>query len=147
MPKCTPRLIYVEHTTWYAFKESNEWKWCYGHFEYVVMPFGLTNEHVVFQHLTMYFMNTLMILWFLTLMTSSFFQRIWMTMNTMYAWFWRTSWKLDFMPNWRNVSSINLKCNFWVTTFLEMPLTWIFIRFRPFSTGLLQLLFEMSNVF
>jgi len=31
-----------------CIQEGNEWKWRYGHFEYVVMPFGLTNKPVVF---------------------------------------------------------------------------------------------------
>jgi hypothetical protein len=39
------------------------------------------------------------------------------------------------------------KCNFWVTTSLEMAFAWIFTRFKPFLTELLQLLFKMSNVF
>jgi hypothetical protein len=32
-------------------------------------------------------------------------------------------------------------------TILEMAFAWIFLRFRPLSIGLLQLLFETSNVF
>jgi len=49
----------------------------YGHFEYVVMPFGLTNAPTIFQHLMDdVSMNFWMILWFVTLMTSSFFPRI-----------------------------------------------------------------------
>jgi hypothetical protein len=116
MPRCTPRLIYVKHTTWGTF---DEWKMAfkthYDHFEYVVMPFGLTNTPAVFQHLMkMSFLNTWMISWFVTSMTSSFFQRTWRTMNVMYIWFWRSSGRLDFTPNWRSVNSINLKWNSWV---------------------------------
>jgi hypothetical protein len=32
-------------------------------------------------------------------------------------------------------------------TILEMTFAWILLRFRPLSIGLLQLLFNMSNVF
>jgi hypothetical protein len=58
-------------------RKGDEWKMAfktrYDHFEYVVMPFGLTNTPVVFQHLMkMSFLNTWMISWFVTLMTSSF---------------------------------------------------------------------------
>jgi hypothetical protein len=32
-----------------CIQESDEWKWCYGHFEYVVMAFGITNGLAIFQ--------------------------------------------------------------------------------------------------
>jgi len=55
MPKCTPRLIYMKHTTWCVLKKVMNGRWCskchYGHFEYVVMPFGLTNAPAIIQHL------------------------------------------------------------------------------------------------
>jgi hypothetical protein len=51
MPKCTPRLIYVEHTTWCAFKKVMNGNDAMAIFEYVVMPFGLTNGPDIFQHL------------------------------------------------------------------------------------------------
>ncbi len=54
---------------------------------------------------------------------------------------------MNFTPNWRSVNSINLKWNSWVTSSLEMAFTWIIIMFIPLLIGLLQLLFEMSNVF
>jgi hypothetical protein len=54
----------------------------YYHFEYVVMPFGFTNALVVFQHLMNdVFHGTWMILWFVTLMIFSFFQRTWLIMT------------------------------------------------------------------
>jgi hypothetical protein len=53
MPKCTLKLIYVEHLV--HIWEGNEWKTTfrthYDHFEYVVMSFSFTNTFVVFQHL------------------------------------------------------------------------------------------------
>ncbi len=94
----------------------------------------------------MSFLSISMVSWFVTPMTSSFSQRTWRTMNTTYIWFWRSFKRLDFMPNFFNVNSINLKWNSQVTSFLEMAFTWIFTRFKPLLIGLLQLLFEMSNV-
>ncbi len=64
----------------------------------------------------------------------------------MYIQFWRSFKRLDFTPNQKSVNSINLKWNSWVT-YLEMALTWIFARFKQLLIGLLQLLFEVSNVF
>ncbi len=64
--------------------KGDEWKTTfktyYVHFKYVVMQFGLTNALVVFQHLMNdFFTNTYLISWFVTSMTSSFFQhgRVW----------------------------------------------------------------------
>jgi hypothetical protein len=36
---------------------------------------------------------------------------------------------------------------FWVVSFLEMTFTWIFTRFRPMLIELLQLIFNIFNVF
>ncbi len=74
----------------------------------------------------MSFMNTWMISWSITLMTFSFSQRTWKTMNIVY-----NLRKLDLMPNWSSVNFINLKWNYWVTSFLDMASTRILIRFRP----------------
>ncbi len=103
--------------------------------------------HLLFYNIwwTMSFMSTWMISWFVPSMTSSFYQRTWRTMNAMYIWFWKSFRRLDFMPNWRSVNSINLKWNFWVTSSLEMAFTWIFIKFGSLLIGLLQFLFEMFN--
>jgi len=97
-----------------CIQEGDEWnatfKTNYNHFEYVVIPFGLTNILVVFQHLRKDgFHEYLDDFLFDTSMTSSFFRRTWMTTNAMYVLFWKSFRKLDFMPNWRNVNSINLK--------------------------------------
>jgi hypothetical protein len=51
------------------------------------------------------------------------------------------------MPNWKNVNSINLKWNSWVTSSMEMTFAWILIKFIPLLIGLFQLLFRMFNVF
>ncbi len=57
----------------------------YGHFQYIVMPFGITNALAIFQHLmNNAFCEYWMILWYVTSMTSSFSQRTWKTMNSMY---------------------------------------------------------------
>jgi len=120
------------------------WLWAQGY------GCGITNGLVIFQHL----MNDVFDEYFDDFVVS-YINGIFIFSKNMedhkhhvrlYAWFWRTSWKLNFMPNWNSVNSINLKCNFWVTS-LEMTLTWIFIKFRPFLTGLLQLLFEIFDVF
>jgi hypothetical protein len=96
----------------------------------------------------MSFMSIWMILWFVTLITSSFSQRTWRTLSTIYVWFWRSINKLNFyLPNWRNVNSTNLKWNYWVTSCLEMTFAWILIKFRPLLIRLLHLLFEMFNDF
>jgi hypothetical protein len=70
-------------------QEGDEWKTTfithYDHFEYVVMLFGLTNMLGFFQHL----MNDVFCEYLddlVTLMTS-FSQRTWKTMRTMYVWF------------------------------------------------------------
>jgi hypothetical protein len=55
--------------------------------------------------------NIWMILWFVTLMTSSFFQKTWQTMNTMYILFWKSSKKWIFMLIWKSVDSINQRWN------------------------------------
>jgi hypothetical protein len=45
-------------------------------------------------------------------------------MNVMYVLCWKSFEKLVFMPNWKNVNSINLRWNFWMILFLEMVFTW-----------------------
>jgi hypothetical protein len=56
-------------------------------------------------------------------------------------------WEVGFYAKLENVNSINLKWNFWVISSLEIAFAWFLVRFRPLLIGLLQLLFEMSNVF
>jgi hypothetical protein len=46
------------------------------------------------------------------------------TTRVVYIWFWRSLGRLDFMPNWRNVNSINLKWNSWVTSYLGSIHDW-----------------------
>ncbi len=76
----------------------------------------------------MRFVNIWMILWSVTLMKFSFFQRAWQIMSTMYILCWRNFKKLNFMPSWKNVNSINQK---WVTLSLEMAFAWTLIRSIP----------------
>ncbi len=129
MPKCTPRLTYMEHTTWCTFEEVMNGRqhsklimailnmlWC---------PLALPMHLLYFNIWWMMFsMSTWMILWFVTSMTSSFSQITWQTMNVMYVLCWKSFEKLVFMPNWKNVNSINLRWNFWMILFLEMVFTW-----------------------
>jgi len=152
MLACTPRLIYMEHITWCIFEKVMNGRW---HSKLVMTILNMLWCHLallmrlLFSNIwwTIYFMSTWMILWFVTLMTTSFSQRTWRTMSTMYVWFWRSFERLDFMPNWENVNSTNLKWNSWVTSSLEMAFAWILVKFKPLLIGLFQLLFEMFNVF
>jgi hypothetical protein len=120
----------------------------YGHLKYVVMPFGLTNAPDVFQHLmnnvfceylddfVVYYIDDIFIF---SKNMEGHERHACLVLESFKRW--------DFMPNWRSVNSINLKWNSWVMSFLEMAFTWILIRFRPLFIELLQLLFEISNVF
>jgi hypothetical protein len=152
MPKCIPRLIYVGHTTQCIFKKvTNEIQhlthvmailnmlWCH-----LALPMHLLFSNTLW---IMCFMYTWMILWSTTSMTFSYSQRTWQIMNTMYVLCWRSFKKLNFMPIWRNVNSINLKWNSWTTSFLEMTFSWTLVRSRPLLIRLPWLLFKMFNVF
>jgi hypothetical protein len=116
MLRCTPRLIYMEYTIWCAFEKAINvrqcsksimaiWNilWCH-----LVLLTRLLFSNILW---TMSFVSTWIILWFVTLMTSSFFQTTWRTKSVMYVWFWRSFGRLDFTSNWKNVNSINLKWN------------------------------------
>jgi hypothetical protein len=59
----------------------------------------------------MFSMNIWMISWFITLMTSSFFLKMWKDINHMFDLFWTSLEKLDFMLNCRNVNSMKSKWN------------------------------------
>jgi len=141
MPKCTPRLTYVEHTTWCAFEKMMNGKWCLKLVMTILnmlwCPLTLLMHMLSFNIWGMMFsMGIWMILWFVTLMTSSFFWRKWHTMNATYVLFWKSFGKLVFMSNWKNVDSINLRWNSWVILFLEMVFAWTLVRFKPLWIGL-----------
>jgi len=138
----------MEHTTWCAFENVMNGRRCS---KFVTATLNMLwchlalLTHLLFSNIwwIMSFVNIWTILWFVTLMTSSFSQRTWRIMNAMYVWFWRSFGRLDFMPNYRSLNSINLKWNSWVVSSLEMALAWIFARFKSLLIGLLK----MSNVF
>ncbi len=149
MLKCTPRLIYVEHTIWCTFKKAMNEKWHLDvHFEYVMMPFDLTNVLVVFQHLMndvfCAYLNDFMICYVDDILIFSknmkgYERHVHLVFGEV------SSWTLHQIGEC--VNSINLKWNFWVTSCLEMTFVGILVRFKPLLIGLLQLLFKMSNVF
>ncbi len=87
--------------------------------------------HLMFSSIwwIMFFMNIWTNSCCVTLMTLSFSQETWRTMNTMYISFWRNFERLDFTPNWRNVNSINLKWKSCITSSLEMAFAWILAMF------------------
>jgi len=72
-------------------------------------------------------MNTWMILWFVTLITSSFVPRTWRNMNNMFDLFWTSSKKLNSTLSWKNVNSIKPKWNSSSILFLKMAFTWILV--------------------
>jgi hypothetical protein len=131
------RLIRVEHTIWHISKKVTNGK---QHFDHVMAILSMlwhflaSQMHLMFFNTYwtfQFFVNTWMISWSITLMTSSFFPRTWRTMNDMYILFWTSLRKLDFMPSWRNSNFIKLKWNLWVTSSLEMAFSWISTRFKP----------------
>ncbi len=89
MPRSTPRLIYVEHITWCAFKKVMNGRWCLKH---IIVILNILWCHLalimrlMFSNIwwTMFFVSTWMILWVAISMISSFSQRTWRTMNAMY---------------------------------------------------------------
>ncbi len=93
-----------------CIQEGDEWKrmfkTCYDHFEYVVMSFGLTNVPIIFQH----FMNNVFCDYLDNFMVY-YIDIIFIFSKNMevYIWIWKSFEKLDFMPNWRSVNSINLR--------------------------------------
>ncbi len=151
MPKCTPRLTYMEHTTWCTFEKVVNGRRCS---KFVTTILNMlwcslaSPMHLLFFNIwwMMSSMRTWMILWSITSMTYSFSQRTWQTINSMYILFWKSFENLVFMPNWKSVDSINLRWNSWVILFLEMAFAWTLVRFKPLWIGLPQLLFEMFNV-
>ncbi len=89
MPRSTPRLIYVEHITWCAFKKVMNGRWCLKH---IIVILNILWCHLalimrlMFSNIwwTMFFVSTWMISWVAISMISSFSQRTWRTMNAMY---------------------------------------------------------------
>ncbi len=110
MPRCTPRLFYVEHTTWCAFKMV--FKTCYDHFEYVVMSFGLTNVLVVFQCLLNdvfhEYLDDFMVCYIDDILIFSKNIKDYERHVTLVL---KSFKRVDFTPNWRSVNSINMKWN------------------------------------
>jgi hypothetical protein len=116
-------------------RKCDEWKMVfithYGHFEYVVMPFGLTNALVVFQHM----MNDVFhenlddfVVCYIDYIL--IFSKNMADHQHHVHIFWKSFEKLIFMPNWKNVDSMNLRWNSWVILFLEMAFAWTFISFK-----------------
>ncbi len=77
--KCTPRLTYVEHTTWWAFEKVMYGRW---HSKFITailnmlwcslaLPMHLLSFNIWWM---MSSMSIWIILWFVTLMASSFFK-------------------------------------------------------------------------
>jgi hypothetical protein len=112
------------------------------------MPFGLTNALVVFQHL----MNDVFHE-YLDDFVVSYINDIPIFSKNMEEYehhvhlVLENFLKIELYAKLEECEFHQSECNFWVTRSLEMAFAWIFMRFRPFLTGLFQLLFEMSNVF
>jgi hypothetical protein len=151
MPRCTPRLIYMEHIIWCAFKKSMNGRRC--------------SEPI----------TTILNMWWchLALLTRLLFFNIWWMMSfvsTQIICGLLHQWHPHFLKKIENYEchvhlvleklrevglyAILEKCEFHQPkveflgyTILEMAFTWIFLRFRPLSIGIFQLLFKMSNVF
>jgi hypothetical protein len=120
----------------------------YNHFEYVVMPFGLNNVLFIFQHLMNDVFHEYLDNFMVCYMDDILIFSKNMEDHEGHACLVLRSFKgLDFMPNWKSVNSINLKWNSWVMSSLKMAFAWILAKFKPLLIKLLQLLFEMSNVF
>ncbi len=122
-------------------QEGDEWKMAfkihYDHLNMLWCPLALPMHILSFNiWWMMSSMSIWIILWFVTLMASSFFQRTWQTMSAMYILFWKSSKKLVFMPNRKNVDSINLRWNSWVILFLEMEFVWTLVTFKLLWIGL-----------
>jgi len=131
-----------------CIQEGDEWNFCfqtcYGHFEYMVIHLMPT----IFQYSMIFFsMNTWMILWFVTSMTSPFFPRTWRNMNNIFNLFCTSFKKLDFTLSWKNANSIKLKWNSLDILYLEMAFAWILSRSKPLWIGLPQLFFMIFNAF
>jgi hypothetical protein len=95
----------------------------------------------------MLFKNIGIILWLVTLTTSSFSLRTWRTVNGMDVLFSTSLWKFDSMPSWKNENFIESKWNYEFTSFLERAFAWIHARFKPLKIGLSHILFMMFGVF
>jgi hypothetical protein len=119
--------------------EGDEWNTTfrtrYGHFEYVLTSFGLTNTLVVVQHLmnNVYheYLDDFVVLYKNDIIIFS------KNVEDHECHVCLSFKKLNFMPNWISVNSINLKWNSWVTSSLEMAFACIIIRFTPLLIGLL----------
>ncbi len=80
MPKCTPKLIYMEYTTWCAFEKAMNGRWCSKLIMAIVnvlwcplaLPMHLLSFNIWWM---MSFVNIWMILWSITIMTFSFSPR------------------------------------------------------------------------
>lgn len=111
---------------------NDEWKITfrthYSHFKYMVMPFGLYQCIYYFSTLNKwYFHEYLDGLWFVTLITSSFFPRTWRNMHNMFDLFWTSSKKLNTTLSWKTMNSIKPKQNSLSILFLKMAFTWILV--------------------
>jgi len=123
MPRCT--LIFDLCGTYNLvhIRKSDEWKMAFkthfSHFEYVAIPFGRTNALVIFEHLMnnvfceylddfeVYYIDDILI-----------FSKNMKEHEHHVVLSWKSSRKSYFMPNWKNVNSINLKWSYWVTSSL-----------------------------
>jgi hypothetical protein len=89
MLRCIPSLIYMEHRTWCAFEKVMNGRqhsksimailkifWCH-----LVLLMRMLFSNILW---TMSFISTWIILWFVTLKTSSFFRTTWRTKSVMY---------------------------------------------------------------
>ncbi len=102
IPKCTLRLTYMEHTTWCAFEKVMNgdnvqkslrpfWICCDAFWPYQCACCLSTYDEWCLPWIFGWFC--------VTLMTSSFSWKTWLTMRTMYVLFWKSFEKLVFMPN------------------------------------------------
>jgi hypothetical protein len=136
MPRCTPRLIYMKHTTWCAFEKVMNGRW---HLKPIT-----TISNTLWCHLALP----------TCLLFSTFDERY---LSWIFGWFhgllhqWHPHffkehgrsqchvclvleklWEVGLYTNLDKCDSINLKWNYWVTSSLEMAFAWILIRFKPF---------------
>jgi hypothetical protein len=112
------------------------------------MPFGLTNAFVVFKHLMNdVFVSIWIILWFITLMTSSFSQRTWRTMNTHVCLVLEKLQEVGLYAKLEKCEFHQSKVEFLGYTISRNDICMDLTRFKLLLIALLQFLFEMSNVF
>jgi len=132
---------------WEGDKWNATFKTHYNHFEYVVIPFGFTNMPVVFQHLRkdvfheylndffVYYINDILIF---SNNMEDHKRHVCLGLEKL--------WEVGLYAKLEKCEFHQSKWNFWIMSFFKMTFAWILIRFKPLSIGLLQLLFEISNV-